>query len=229
VISEGNTIYRNAAIYVIGVNNFSNELLYAYLCQEFDIPCMLDPYIECVPKDDNAHPAEHRLVLFDAHGKNLSNVFLELNGFVKELIPQIILAFFNLEPHTGFEVEGLRYGIKGFFYSHESLDLLLKGVRSMLQGELWVSRELLSECIIEDMKTNPLSNLHRGETAKNVLSRRESEILGMVTVGAKNLDIAHKLFISPHTVKTHLYNIYKKICVGDRIQAIRWAAKNFQY
>jgi LuxR family transcriptional regulator of csgAB operon len=58
------------------------------------------------------------------------------------------------------------------------------------------------------------------------LTPREVEILAMVAVGAKNEEIAEKLHISPHTVKTHIYNIFKKIDVPNRLQAALWAASN---
>jgi len=48
----------------------------------------------------------------------------------------------------------------------------------------------------------------------------------MVAVGAKNEEIADELFISPNTVRTHIYNIFKKINVPNRLQAALWAAKN---
>ena len=60
------------------------------------------------------------------------------------------------------------------------------------------------------------------------LTPREVEILDVLASGAKNEEIANRLFISPHTVKTHLYNIYKKIHVGDRLQAVLWAAKHLK-
>jgi DNA-binding CsgD family transcriptional regulator len=49
----------------------------------------------------------------------------------------------------------------------------------------------------------------------------------MVASGATNEQISDRLFLSRHTVKTHVYNIFKKINVTNRLQAALWAAKNF--
>lgn len=58
------------------------------------------------------------------------------------------------------------------------------------------------------------------------LTRREQEILEKIVQGASNKEISQELFISPHTVKTHLHNIFKKINVKGRLQAALWAASN---
>jgi ATP/maltotriose-dependent transcriptional regulator MalT len=57
------------------------------------------------------------------------------------------------------------------------------------------------------------------------LTRREREILDLISDGLSNRQIADQLFISLHTVKTHLQNIFCKINVKQRLQAALWAAK----
>ena len=60
----------------------------------------------------------------------------------------------------------------------------------------------------------------------SLLTRREIEILSMIAAGATNEQIANELFISRNTVRTHIYNIFKKINVPNRLQAALWAVKN---
>ncbi|MCP1365881.1 LuxR C-terminal-related transcriptional regulator, partial [Halomonas sp. BBD48] len=58
------------------------------------------------------------------------------------------------------------------------------------------------------------------------LTHREQEIISLLGSGASNTEIADKLFVSEHTVKSHLYNTFRKIKVHNRIQAMNWARQN---
>ena len=57
-------------------------------------------------------------------------------------------------------------------------------------------------------------------TVKDKLSKREQEILALILEGKSNQDIADELFISISTIKTHIYNIYRKLGVRNRLQVI---------
>jgi LuxR family transcriptional regulator of csgAB operon len=131
------------------------------------------------------------------------------------------MALFNVDQGKGIEEEAVAWGIKGIFYKDDPLERLKKGVGAIFEGELWVSREILTKCVMENRSKNTSHN--RDES---VLTSREIEILAMIATGSKNEEIAEKLFISPNTVKTHIYNIFKKINVPNRLQAALWAAKN---
>ena len=64
------------------------------------------------------------------------------------------------------------------------------------------------------------------EDGASILTEREVEVLIFVTSGLTNAEISNKLFLSRHTVESHLHNIFKKIHAPNRFQAILWAIKN---
>ena len=78
-----------------------------------------------------------------------------------------------------------------------------------------------TKCIFEGSDKDKSS-----KSSSENLTERQTEILALVVIGATNDEIADRLCISPHTVKTHLYSIFKKINVPNRVQAALWAAKN---
>ena len=58
------------------------------------------------------------------------------------------------------------------------------------------------------------------------LTKREIEVLQMLTLGATNKEISKQLFVSQHTIKSHILHIFEKLGVNDRTQASVWAVKN---
>jgi DNA-binding CsgD family transcriptional regulator len=71
----------------------------------------------------------------------------------------------------------------------------------------------------------PVSGHNGSNTLIEGLSERETEVLRLVAAGLSNLQIAEKLFLSPHTINRHLTTIYSKIGVGSRTEAARYAHK----
>jgi DNA-binding NarL/FixJ family response regulator len=77
------------------------------------------------------------------------------------------------------------------------------------------------------MAAKLLSEFKKVDAVKNSadseLSEREGEVLNLVAKGASNKEIATDLFISEHTVKTHLHNIMRKLRVANRSQVAAYA------
>ncbi|CAH0992674.1 putative csgAB operon transcriptional regulatory protein [Sinobacterium norvegicum] len=110
--------------------------------------------------------------------------------------------------------------VKGFFHCADSQDIIDRGLAKILAGELWFSRRYL------DWRLNLLRSKTVQATKKeSVLTCRERQILALLAQGKSNNDIAEDLYLSSHTVRTHLYNLYKKISVKNRGQAIHWFAR----
>lgn len=111
--------------------------------------------------------------------------------------------------------------LAGIFYRNDSLEMICKGIDRLLEGHLWMSRTLMTR-LIEFFRKQSL-NSYRPACG---LTQRELEIIGLLGSGASNVQIADRLFVSEHTVKSHLYNIFKKIDVHNRTQAVNWARQN---
>ena len=111
--------------------------------------------------------------------------------------------------------------LKGVFYRNESLEVICKGIHALLEGELWMSRDLMARLILFYRKYQ--SNAFRPACG---LTNREMEIISLLSAGSSNQQIADKLFVSEHTVKSHLFNIFRKINVHNRIQALNWIHQN---
>ena len=218
---EGLNSSTNGFIYIVGSGKLQNELMAFFLDQLTGMKCLTGEDLHSIQGMVDDSEGEQNLVLLDCQGKSLERLLGELEACGPEFLSRVFVALFNVDPRLRIEQEALVRGARGFFYEQDSLDRFPKGVDTILDGELWVSREILCKCILKQKRQN--SFFKRDATG---LTRRETEILAMVAVGAKNEEIAEKLCISPHTVKTHIYNIFKKIDVPNRLQAALWAANN---
>ena len=207
-------------IIVLGPKNLQNELLAYVLEKETGTPSRVSEAMEPAAEQPE-NPAKKQLLFVDCAGRIVKRTLEELRANKTVANPDSIIALFSLQHGRGIEQDALQLGVKGFFYQYESLQLILRGVKALFRGEIWLSREVLAECVANSARRRvPAIENQAG------LSSRELEILALISIGSNNDEIADKLCISPHTVKTHLYHIFKKINVPSRLQAALWAAKN---
>jgi len=59
------------------------------------------------------------------------------------------------------------------------------------------------------------------------LTARENEILDQLAKGLRNKEIAEQLFVSVNTIRTHIYNIYEKLHVNSRIEALNKTGRGY--
>ena len=168
---------------------------------------------------------DHRVLFYlDCFGLEDRELELLLESAYQIIQPRHLWALFNLAEESGFEKEALNYGVRGFFYPDDSPEDFCKGTRGILGGEVWLSRRMASEVILAGI--HPPSHHSCAEADAAHLSPREKEVIAHLIDGATNKEVAAELFISDHTLRTHLYHIYRKLNVHNRTQAVRWAEKN---
>jgi DNA-binding NarL/FixJ family response regulator len=206
---------------VYGQDTIQLRMMLGVLEEQLGAECRLISDIEHC-NESVYENAEIVILLFDCSyepPRRLLERLPDLAPFPDYVVP----AFFNVEPDDPTESEAVRRGIRGIFYIDDDTFTVEKGLSLMIEGEVWVSRRVLLQTVVS---SGGGYASQRDSAEREQLTRRETEILAMICVGASNDDIADKLYISTNTVKTHIYNIYKKIHVPNRTQAALWAAKN---
>lgn len=164
-----------------------------------------------------AHRAPARLLLWDGHDLSTGRLGLELAQSAGVDPRRDAVALFNLLPGTRVAPVTVERGVRGVFFADDSLAWLLQGVAVLLQGQVWLSGETVAPGTGIGLDPAGLPapwNL--------LITRREREVLELLVAGQTNQEIAEALSISPHTAKTHLYKLYKKINVSSRLEAVIW-------
>jgi DNA-binding NarL/FixJ family response regulator len=205
---------------VVGPMRLQNDLMASSIEKVTGAHCITLSNLDDLPPLGKDRDTD-ALVLWDCHGMDGTQCLLELESHSAGLVDHLRVGLFNLGSSPGLEQQAVNEGIQGFFYEHDPLELIAKGVSAMFDGELWVPRRVMADYIVR--------NNHRKSSPEKQplpLTAREEEILKLIARGITNDGISAMLFISRNTVKTHLYNIFKKINVPNRLQAALWAAKN---
>jgi len=212
------SLTSNIVFYIVSEKRLQKELLASYLHNEIGNECFVMENINNIQKNHK----DLKFILWDCSEKNLDDMMIELKTYNTQRKFNNHIALFNVPANLKFPKEFVSKGIHGFFYEHDSLENFTKGIQVILSEKLWFPRALMSNYILEGTKNNK----HPAKTTVEKLSRRQIEILSLISIGDKNQEIAEKLYISSNTVKNHVYNIFKKINVSNRIQASLWAITN---
>lgn len=131
---------------------------------------------------------------------------------------------FTAHKNKEYILEATKLGAKGYLFKTCSSEDILKAIYEVSIGRTY----------IEPSVANVLTqNIHSEITNNSVdlnkimlLSRREYEVLSLISTGYNNKDIGKYLFISEKTVKNHISKIFKKIEVNDRVQATIFAIES---
>jgi DNA-binding NarL/FixJ family response regulator len=114
-----------------------------------------------------------------------------------------------------------RLGAAGLVLKEQPAEVLLKAIKKVHQGEVWLDRTLTSSLL--DEFTRPANALDSDQAKLASLTAREREVIALISEGLKNKQIATRLFISETTVTHHLSSIFSKLGVTDRLELVIYA------
>jgi DNA-binding NarL/FixJ family response regulator len=118
----------------------------------------------------------------------------------------------------------IKAGANGYLLKDESVDKIVDGINVVLEGGAPMSAPIASKTLQLLKRTDKIEPAFTDEDFN--LSKREIEILENLKLGLDYHQTAEKLFISPFTVRKHIENIYKKLQVNNKMQAVQKASAN---
>ena len=137
---------------------------------------------------------------------------LETVAYLRQHCPEakvLMLTVYDDEAH----VRGLvQAGVSGYLLKGESPATVVQAIRAVMGGGAW-----FSQAVAEKLARSVESP---------ALTQREREVLQLIGQGRSNQQIAEDLHIAEITVRFHLRNVYDKIGVHTRAQAVRWAMQH---
>jgi DNA-binding NarL/FixJ family response regulator len=131
-------------------------------------------------------------------------------------LPILVLSMYDNPTYTA---RAVALGANGYLLKGCTREELIEAIRIVAEGhDMWTRDELrrVSGALATPRLTSDIDV---------PLTRREAEVLAMVSQGLTNKEIGKALFISAETVKEHVQRILKKIGVADRTQAAVWAVR----
>lgn len=122
--------------------------------------------------------------------------------------------------------QAIRYGVNGFILKDNAGDDLLKAVKDVMNGNLYLSPRLLTSLVQTGLILPPKSEGNRIIIEKKSLTNREKEVLKLVAEGKSSNEIASILRISPKTVKVHRLKIMNKLDIHNITDLVKYAIKS---
>lgn len=111
----------------------------------------------------------------------------------------------------------LQLGVLGIVVKTRKAEVLLRAIRGVAAGEPWLEPSVVARILQKDAPARDTESTMPG----GKLTRRESEIVELVSLGLQNKKIAERLCISDTTVRHHLTSIYDKLSVTNRLELMR--------
>jgi len=144
---------------------------------------------------------------------------IEATKHIKRDLPNVAVLLLSAYGYYPYVLSALEAGAAGYLLKNVPLRELMNTIRAICVGET-VLDQTVAEKLLRSL-ANPL----RADYANSQLNPKEIEVLKLGARGLSNKEIAKQLFISERTVQSHFTNIFGKLGVASRIEAVLRALK----
>jgi DNA-binding NarL/FixJ family response regulator len=169
-----------------------------------------------------AEGSQADVALIDADLPNGDGI--RTTALIKQRVASCRILILSDEESQRTLIDALEAGASGYLTKDAPLSELISATRALRRGELVIPFHMLSGLITALLGAR--KEQHEALLRVSGLTRREREILALLSVGAGNDTIAQRLVISPETARTHIQNLLTKLGVHSRLEAAAFVAKH---
>lgn len=157
------------------------------------------------------------LVDISLKGRNGLELVKTLNGWKKDLAILVL----STHEESLYAERALRAGARGYIMKHETSDQIIKGIRAVFVGNIYVSPRIASSMLLKTVGEQSAQTISPEES----LSDRELEVFGCFGKGMTTKEISDRLNLSPKTIATYRERIKEKLGIKNASELIRSAVQ----
>jgi len=165
--------------------------------------------------------SNYDLILMDIEMPGLSGI--ETTDIVKKKYPHIKIVMLTVFDNDDNIFNAIKAGADGYLLKDVNPDVLYQGIKDTMNGGAAMNPSIALKAL--KLLRNPESISDKEKTKEVTLTSRETEVLEQLGKGLSYTKIADNLIISPSTVRKHIENIYKKLQVHNKLEAVDQARK----
>ena len=139
---------------------------------------------------------------------------------IRSLLPQSAVIILTAHEEDERVFEGIKAGAQGYLLKDAELEDLSRAIRTVYAGDTIIAPELAQKMLSTFQSGGP-----KGSRLVPPLTERELGVIRALARGQSDRQIAHSLGISEKTVRNHTSNIYRKLHIFDRTQAVIYAVR----
>ncbi len=162
------------------------------------------------------------LILMDIEMPEMNGI--EATAEVKKRYPQIKIVMLTVFDNDENIFNSIKAGADGYLLKEVDPKTLYNGIIETLNGGAAMTPSIALKTL--KLLRNPVAFPHLEKEEEIKLSTREIDVLEQLSKGLSYTLIAENLFLSPSTVRKHIENIYKKLQVHNKLEAIQKAERN---
>ena len=217
------TPIKKTSILIIEDNRLFRHGISAMINEQSDLK-VIASFSEIDKSLTNVFNHKPEIILIDLGLRNQNS--LQVVKSIKKKFPDIKIIVMDLLPVQSDVLEFVKAGVSGFILKDARVPEFLKTIRTVAGGEKVLPPHLTDSLFSQIVERAVNGSQEINLTQDVLMTRRERQVIDLISDGLTNKEIGQILHLSPYTVKSHVHNIMEKMALHTRVQIAIYTNKN---